>query len=129
VDFTVSGFYCTNRTLPTSHQVSHLITSGASRSDEFSIVALAVQLVCVLAVREVHEQLLARGAREARGVDRHVRAQLAGDHHQVTFLYLSIAHETALKQYNNNNYDNNNNNNTAELRYVEVVRTQKNTST
>lgn len=48
--------------------VAHLVTGVASRLQRLGVMPLAVHLVIVHAVRQVHEELFARGALEAAGV-------------------------------------------------------------
>lgn len=60
--------------------VAYLVAGGAARLELLGVVALAVELVLVHAVRQVDEQLRAGGALEAGRVPGHVLAEFRRHH-------------------------------------------------
>ena len=70
---------------------AHLVTAGAARPDDLGVVTLAVQVLVVVAVGQVHQQLFARAAHEAGRVPVAALAHFGGRHHQLPAVDLALA--------------------------------------
>ena len=77
--------------------MTHLVAAGAAGPDDLRVVALAVEALVVVAVGEVHQQLLAGGADEAGRVPVPALARLGRRHHQLSALHLPLAALARLK--------------------------------
>jgi len=75
---------------------THLITASAAGLQHFRIVALAVDLVVVDTVGEVHQEQVAGAAGEALGVPHHALHKLGRRHNQLAGGYLVITVRTML---------------------------------